>query len=132
MQPFETGLLHPFRRPCDGAAVEIERRSDADQCGAVDLAHMVARPEFLVGRTEPNPHDLRARFIDSVDDGGILFFGKAAKWRRIETRYDEIGILHLEITDHRLSNARLATLKIMAKTAALSVVTQSVHEIRAP
>ena len=54
-----------------------------NSAGALHPADVARHPPFLLGRAEPDPHDLRAGVVDLADDVGVFLRGQRPERRRV-------------------------------------------------
>src|SRR5207248_5564937 len=66
-EPFQAGALHPGGGLGDGAAVEVEGGTDADQHRRGQSRSHPRHPELLLGRADPDPDDVGLGAIDQLD-----------------------------------------------------------------
>ena len=58
MEPLETELLHPARRPVDASGDEVERRTELQQQRYAEHVDVVAQPPLAVGHLERRHDDV--------------------------------------------------------------------------
>src|SRR5204862_390035 len=80
------GPGRPRRRP----GMDVEGRADAEQNWRLELNDMLRHPALLLGRTEADPHEVRFRAIDQLDDALVLLPRQGPKGRRVRSRHGQV------------------------------------------
>src|SRR4051812_31720983 len=114
VSPLKSSASQGGRTPADVPGVKIKRRADSDHRGRLDFAQVVRHPFFLFRRSEPDPHDVGARFIDLSNQSRVLFLADPAEWRRTIAGYAEPGITRAELGSQLFRDTLAAAIEIMA------------------
>ena len=88
MQPFQTGVLHPFGRAFYLTRMEIERNANSDHDG-VHLVAMFGHPAFLFGAAETDENNTWAARVDTFHRSRILLRTQFAKGWRFHARHSQ-------------------------------------------
>src|SRR2546430_11207722 len=90
VEPLEPGSLHPARCLRQRPGMDVEGRADAEQDWRLEPNDMLRHPALLLGRTEADPHEVRFRAIDQLDDALVLLPRQGPKGRRVRSRHGQV------------------------------------------
>jgi hypothetical protein len=109
--------------------VEVERGADADHHRGGDAAERRRHPALLLGRAEPNPHDVGPLRVDGRDRVRGLGLGHRAEGRRHGAGDREPGIARGEAARERLGHALAPAEEEMPVALRQRVLAQREHQV---
>src|SRR5204862_3092775 len=82
IEPLESTLPHPARGLAQSPGMNIERCAHPKEDRRIQAINVVGHPAFLLGRAEPDPHQIGGRSVDALDRLNVFRLRWRSEWRR--------------------------------------------------